>query len=115
MSVKRWWILLGYCMPYAFLALWGDAAHGTMLPYLPMAAAFFLLCNAAAKLRSMPVVIIGNLLSAAVSGVCLTLLGPRDMAAYFKPFTEWSLLLMISAAAAGLQLVYAWHKIRRQG
>ena len=106
-------LLLAYAIPYAYLALWGDAVHGTMLLYLLMAAAFFLLCKAAAKLRSLPVILFGNLLSTAVSCLCLVMLGPKDMAAYFKPFTGWSLLLTVSAVAAGAQMIYVQYKIRK--
>ncbi|MBQ4579636.1 MAG: hypothetical protein IJA83_03160 [Clostridia bacterium] len=111
--MKRRWILLGYGVPYAFLALWGDAAHGTMLLYLLMAAAFFLLCNAAVKQRNLPVILCGNLVSTALSCLCMVLFGPQDMGAYFKPFTGWSLLLIVSALAVGVQMIYARHRIRR--
>ena len=78
----------------------GDAAHGTVLLYGVMAAAFFLLC----RRSSMQAVLLGNLLSMAASCLCLTLFGPQDLAGYFKPFTAWSLLLAVSAAAAAQEL-----------
>ena len=102
------WLLAAYCIPYAYLAIWGDAVHGTMLLYALMAAAFFLLCKGAAKLRSVATVVIGNLISTAASCLCLAAFGPQDMAAYFKPFTAWSLLLVIFVLAAGLQMLYVW-------
>ena len=105
----RKWLLAAYCIPYAYLAIWGDAVHGTMLLYALMAAAFFLLCKGAAKLRSVATVI-----STAASCLCLAEFGPQDMAAYFKPFTAWSLLLVISLAATAVQGFYVWRRRKRQ-
>ena len=110
----RKWLLAAYCIPYAYLAIWGDAVHGTMLLYALMAAAFFLLCKGAAKLRSVATVVIGNLISTAASCLCLAEFGPQDMAAYFKPFTAWSLLLVISLAASAMQGFYVWRRRKRQ-
>ena len=112
--MKRWLILPAYCIPYAYLALRGDAVHGTMLLYLLMAVMFFLLCNAAVRLCRPSVILYGNLLSIVASCVCLALFDPHDMAAYFKPFTSWSLLLIVSTVAAIGQALFARWKIRQQ-
>lgn len=107
--MKRW-IWLGYCVPWAYLALWGDAAHGTVLLYALMAAAFFLLCRGS-KLKT---VLLGNLLSLMASGLCLWAFGPADAAGYYKPFTAWSLLAVVSAVAGAVQVIYVCRRNKNQ-
>lgn len=45
--MRKWYIrlfiLIAYCIPYAFLAIYGDAIYRTMLLYGVMAVAFFVL------------------------------------------------------------------------
>ena len=107
--MKRW-IWLGYCVPWAYLALWGDAAHGTVWLYALMAAAFFLLCRGS-DLRG---VLLGNLLSLMASGLCLWAFGPADATGYFKPLTAWSLMLVVSAVAAAVQAIYVCRRKKNQ-
>ena len=104
--MRRWMLLAGYCVPYAYLAIWGDALHGTVLFYALMVTALFLLCRGS----EMHTVLLGNLLSLVASGLCLAAFGPADMAVYFKPFTAWSLMLVISLTAAAVQVGYSWRK-----
>ena len=56
-------LLITYCVPYAFLAINGDAASGTTLFYGVMVAAFSLLCWGAIKTNNMMIVLIGNVIS----------------------------------------------------
>lgn len=97
---KHWIIrvllLLAYCIPFAFLAVNGDASSGTMLFYGVMAAGFALLCLAALKANLVPLLYIGNLLSFASSCVFAKLSGLEPMGYYFKPFTSYSLIAAIS-------------------
>ena len=89
-------LLLAYCIPFAFLAVNGDASSGTMLFYGVMTAGFALLCLAALKANLVPILYIGNLLSFASSCVFAKLSGLEPMGYYFKPFTSYSLIAAIS-------------------
>ena len=92
-------LLIAYCVPFAFLAVNGDAASGTMLFYGVMIAGFSLLCWGALKTNNVAVLYIGNALSFASSYMAAKLSGLEPMGHYFKPFTSYSLIAAISVVA----------------
>ena len=92
-------LLIAYCVPFAFLAVNGDAASGTMLFYGIMIAGFSLLCWGALKTNNVAVLYIGNALSFASSYMAAKLSGLEPMGHYFKPFTSYSLIAAISVVA----------------
>ena len=100
---RKWLIrillLPAYCVPFAFLCVYGDAVSGTMLFYGAMIAGFGLLCWGALKTQNVAIVYIGNALSFVSSCAAAKLSGLAPMGHYFKPFTSHSLIAAISAAA----------------
>lgn len=112
--MRRWRLLAVYCIPYAYLAIWSDAVYGSILLYAVMVAAFFLLCRAAVKAHNLLVVLSGNLLSLGVSSLCLTAFGLQDAVGYFKPFTPWALLLVISVVATLGQVSYGRRALKKE-
>ena len=108
--MKKAWIirvlmLIAYCVPFAFLAVNGDATSGTLLFYGVMVAGFvFLLCGAL-KTNNIAVLYLGNLLSFASSCAVAKLSGLAQMGHYFKPFTSQSLIVTISIAAIVVQTI----------
>lgn len=104
---KTWMIrvllLAGYCVPFAYLSVNGDAAFGTMLYYVLMVAGFALLCLGALKTNNTNIVFVGNLLSFASSYITAKLSGLEPMGYYFKPLTSYSLIVCISVVAMILQ------------
>ena len=70
--MKKAWVvkilmLITYCVPFAFLAVNGDATSGTLLFYGVMVAGFVLLLCSALKTNNIAVLYLGNLLSFASS------------------------------------------------
>ena len=103
--VIRILLLIGYCVPYAFLSINGDATSGTMLFYGVMVAAFAFLCWGSIKTKNLAIVFIGNVLSF-VSSYIVAIFGDLEaMAWYFKPFTAQSLLIAISIVATVIQTI----------
>ena len=92
-------LLIGYCVPFAFLSVNADAASGTMLFYGIMLAGFALLCWGALKTNNVAVLYVGNVLSFVSSCAAAKLSGLEPMGHYFKPFTSHSLIAAISVAA----------------
>ena len=66
-------LLIGYCIPYIFLCLYGDAVWGTGLVYAAAVAALVILCLFACKMQQIKFVVIGNVISFAVSELCVLL------------------------------------------
>ena len=98
-------LLAAYCVPYAFLSVYGDGMHGTMLFYGIMAAGLALLCWGALKTKNIAAVYIGNALSFVSSCAAARLSGLEPMGHYFKPFTSDSLIIAISVAAIIVQAI----------
>lgn len=100
-------ILIMYCVPYAFLGMYGDAEYRTMLLYALLIAGMGLLCWGCIRMKSFPVLLIGNVLSCAVSFICIYGSQLYKLGWYFKPFSVTSLALGISVISLLVQLA-AW-------
>ncbi len=94
-------LLMGYCIPFAFLAVYIDATDGklSLFSYLFMIAGFSILCRYALKTKNDSIVLIGNILSFASSLITAKLSGLEPMAHYFKPLTSYLLIILISVIA----------------
>ena len=116
--MRKWYIrlfiLIAYCIPYAFLAIYGDAMYRTMLLYGVIAVAFFVLYRLCIRSHNVVVFFIGNILSLLVSLLTARLTHLEKMEWYFKPFTSQSLLLTISIAVFAIQLIAAAIYFRKQ-
>ena len=96
--IIRVFLLIAYCVPFAFLSVNGDATSGTILFYGVMIAGFALLGFGALKTNNVTVLYIGNVLSFVSSCAAAKLSGLEPMGHYFKPFTSHSLIVAISVA-----------------
>lgn len=102
--MKKLWIiklmmLFLYCIPFAFLAINGDANSGTMSFYGLMIVSFILLCWIALKTRNISIIFIGNILSSVSSYVIAKLSGLKPLGEYFKPFTSYNLIIAVSVVS----------------
>lgn len=89
-------LLVFYCVPYTFLALYGDVTWGTMLYYGLMLVCFALLTWCAIQTKNGLLVLPGNLCSFVVSYVCALKYQTEPWSWYFKPFTGTQLLMILS-------------------
>lgn len=89
-------LAIAYCIPFAFLSVYGDATSGTLIYYALMAGSFTVLCWYSLKTDNIPIIYIGNVLSGVSSYVAAKVSGMGPMAYYFKPFTSYSLIVGIS-------------------
>ena len=96
--IIRVFLLIAYCVTFAFLSVNGDATSGTILFYGVMIAGFALLGFGALKTNNVTVLYIGNVLSFVSSCAAAKLSGLEPMGHYFKPFTSHSLIVAISVA-----------------
>ncbi|MGL5253410.1 MAG: hypothetical protein ACRC9L_00030 [Brevinema sp.] len=118
MNMHKWLIramlLMGYCIPFAFLSIYGDATYDTMLLYCLMIVGFGGLCFSAIKYKQFLVVIIGNAFSVASSYICVQLFYTEEWGWYFKPFTANILIFIISIIAFLIQLCFMIHSHKQQ-
>ena len=105
---QRKFLLLGYCVPFAFLALYMDEAFGSVWGYALLFGAAVLygwLCG-----RAEAAFLWGNALSAVVSAVCTWMVYGNRMDGYFKPFGALGWAVMLCAAS----MVIQWLVKKRQ-
>ena len=102
-------LLLGYCVPLAYLALYADAASGAVWGYGLLMVGAVVLGWLCAKVEGAPFWW-GNALSAAVSLLCTWLVFGGRMDHYFKPFSAIGWAVGLSAVSLGIQ----WLVMKRQ-
>lgn len=103
--VIRILLLLGYCIPFAFLSVNGDGASKTMVFYGLMILGFVLLCWGALKTNNIVSIYIGNILSFISSYGFAKISGMESMGCYFKPFTSYSLMVTISIVVLVIHII----------
>ena len=107
MKKKDVLLLIPYCIPWIFLALYGDEAYGIAWQY---GAVLAILAVGAGVLREHgKVLLFGNLLSFCASLVLVRLFGYDEMNHYFKPFTAYGWVAVLTAVSAVMQML-VWKK-----
>lgn len=96
-------LLIGYCVPYIFLCLYGDAVWGTGIIYGVAVAALVALCFLACKTGNIKTVVLGNVFSFLTSQICAMLLGLEALNRYFEPFNAQILICICSVIAILIQ------------
>ena len=104
-QIIRVLLLTAYCIPFAFLSVNGDATSGTMKFYGLMVVGFAFLCWVALKTKNIVILYIGNIFSFVSSYVGAKLSGLEPMGDYFKPFTSYDLIIVISVIAIIIQTI----------
>ena len=111
-KTKRRIIFCGYCLPYAFFGVYGDAVKDSILFYVMMFAVTGGLAAAAEVSHNIKTALAGNAVSTAVSYVCALAFVNERWSWYFKPFRATELVLLIAALALCGQLV-VWSEMKR--
>lgn len=106
-------LVIGYCVPYVFLALNGDADKGTMLFYGIMILCFGGLCWLGIKTKNGLVVLIGNGLSCLSSYLFLLQYQTEKWGWYFKPFTGISLMVTVSVIGLLIQSAFVYGSYKK--
>lgn len=99
-------LLLGYCIPFVFLAMNEDAATGTLWFSLIMVAGFSTLCFVSIKHKKTWIVVVGNILSFVSSCIFAWLFQTEKWAYYFKPFSPNQLIIFETAIAFLIQIIF---------
>lgn len=108
-------LLLAYAVPYPFLAMWEDAAFGTLWCYGGMILALTLLGRYAIRKGLHWVMLAGNGLSLLLSLLCaLPFLDTVRWSWYFKPFSPVQMLLFLMTVTVLLELTVLWRKKKRE-
>jgi hypothetical protein len=107
MKKKDMRILILYCIPWIFLTLYGDEAYGIAWQY---GAVLAILAVGAGVLREHgKLLLFGNLLSCCASLLMVRLFGYDEMNYYFKPFTAYG-WVMVLTGGSGIMQMLIWQK-----
>lgn len=98
-------MILAYCVPYQFLAMYGDYNFDTMLFYILMFLCFGILMWISARNNTVVTLVIGNLLSF-FSSFLFIRYDPYDWSNYFHPFSPVGLLLFVTTILLLIQLLF---------
>jgi len=104
-QIIRVLLLIAYCIPFSFFSVNEDATFGTMKLYGFMVIGFAFLCWVALKTKNIVILYIGNILSFISSYISAKLSGLESMGDYFKPFTSYDLIIVISVIAIIIQTI----------
>ena len=106
-------LLLGYCVPFVFLAMNEDATVGTLWFYLIMIIGFGILSYASAKTKNSWIVVIGNILSFTSSCIFAWNFQTPKWEYYFKPFLPNQLIIFETVIALVIQIVISISIVRK--
>lgn len=106
-------LLLGYCVPFVFLAMNEDATVGTLWFYLIIIIGFGILSYASAKTKNSWIVVIGNILSFTSSCIFAWKFQTPKWEYYFKPFLPNQLIVFETVIALVIQIVISISIVRK--
>ena len=106
-DLKKLILLLGYCVPFVFLAMNEDATVGTLWFYLIMIVGFGVLSFISAKSKNIWIVFVGNVLSFVSSCIFAWNFQTPKWEYYFKPFLPNTLIIFETVIAFVIQIKIA--------
>ncbi len=113
-TITKALLILGYCMPFVFLAMNEDATTGTLWFYLIMIIGFSVLCFGCIKTKNSLIVVVGNILSFVSSCVFAWLFQTEKWEYYFKPFLPNQLIIFETILAFLIQIIFVIHYARKE-
>lgn len=105
--VLRLLLILGYCIPFVFLAMNEDATFGTLWFYLIMAVGFGGLSYISAKSKNTWIMVVGNILSFVSTCLFAWYFQTEKWEYYFKPFLPNQLIIIETVIAFVVQIIIA--------
>ena len=113
MSIKTLLFVL-YSIPWAFLAMWEDLTYGSMFIYALWAITICFITKYSIKNKAYGPMILGNIVSLAITLYCINQNTSDRWLWYFKPFTAKALGLSISIVAIIVQAILVLRGIKKQ-
>ena len=112
-NITKALLLLGYCLPFVFLAMNEDATAGTLWFYLIMIVGFGALCFGSIKTKNLLIVVVGNILSFVSSCIFAWLFQTEKWEYYFKPFLPNQLIILETIIVFFIQFIFVVYYSRK--
>ena len=100
-------LLVAYCVPWIFLMLYGDWAYGIAWQYGLIL--LIMVLGAGVPVENGRIPVLGNLLSLGCSLLMVRMAGFDQLNHYFKPFTAYGWVAVLSGLSGILQMM-VWKK-----
>lgn len=107
-------LILGYCIPFVFLAMNEDAITGSLWLYLVMIVSLSALCLGSIKTKNWGIVVVGNILSFISSCIFAWIFQTEKWEYYFKPFLPNQLIIFETVLAFLIQIMFVIHYKRKE-
>lgn len=107
-SIAKIVFLIGYCVPFVFLAMNEDVMVGTLWFYMIMIIGFGALCYGSVKIKSPWLVVVGNVLSFTSSCIFTYFFSTEKWGWYFKPFTPYQAIIFETTFAFLIQFIFVY-------
>ncbi len=112
--LKNFLLLLGYCIPFVFLAMNEDASKGTLWFYLIMIIGFGVLCYGCTRTKNLWIIVVGNILSFVSSCIFAWNFQTEKWEYYFKPFLPNQLIIFETTIAFIIQVIFGIYYTKRE-
>lgn len=112
-NITKALLILGYCLPFVFLAMNEDVTTGTLWFYLIMIVGFSALCFASIKTKNSSIVFVGNILSFVSSCIFAWLFQTEKWEYYFKPFLPNQLIIFETIIVFLIQIIFVVYCARK--
>lgn len=112
-NITKALLILGYCLPFVFLAMNEDATTGTLYFYLIMIVGFSVLCFGCIKTKNSSIVVVGNILSFVSSCIFAWLFQTEKWEYYFKPFLPNQLIIFETIIVFLIQIIFVVYCARK--
>lgn len=113
-TIIRILLILGYCIPFVFLAMNEDVTTGTLWFYLIMILGFAALCYGCIKTNNYIIVIIGNIVSFISSCIFALNFYTDKWEYYFKPFLPNQLIIFETVIAFLIQIIFVIYNVLKK-
>ena len=113
-NITKAMLILGYCIPFVFLAMNEDALTGTPWFYLIAILGFGALCYISVKTKNTVIIFLGNILSFTSSCTFAWFFQTKKWEYYFKPFLPNQLIIFETIIAFIIQIVTAACLIKKE-
>ena len=111
--MKKILVLLSYCIPFSFFAMFGDVTFDTMWLYIFAILGYGFMCWFGIRYLSIVNLLLGNALSCVISVIFVELFQTEEWSWYFKPFKAETLVVIISVVALAVQLIVWFFKRKK--
>lgn len=104
-----------YCVPFAYIGMWGDAEKDTIVFHIIWILGLFYVCKwLREEWGRLSVLLAGNAVSLLVSCVFVFLFATEEWSRYFKPLSALGMACVGSLVVTAVQVIWWFYRDRKE-